>query len=306
MSAAASDSVRSMTGFGSMEHELADGRTVSVRVKGVNARHLELQMRLPSGLDGLEMDLRALVKSAVRRGHVEVTISAERGPHGSAVQVNEALLAGYIEAHRRAAARFDVQAEPDLNAFLRLPGVMTVGVAVELDAAAADGVKAVLLLALQQFNEARLEEGRALAAEMRAAVGRLQQLAEEAAQLRREVSVSAVVRLRTRMMELTATVAEVPPERLLAEAALLVARGDVEEELVRLRTHLGRFIAILEAGGEVGKPLEFLLQELNREANTLLSKTGGAAGEAGLRLTDVGLAMKVELERAREQVQNLE
>jgi uncharacterized protein (TIGR00255 family) len=95
-------------------------------------------------------------------------------------------------------------------------------------------------------------------------------------------------------------------ERLLAEVALLVERGDVEEELVRLRTHVDRFIELLEGGGELGRQLDFLLQELNREANTMLSKTGGSAGETGLRLTELGLAMKVELERAREQVQNLE
>ena len=90
------------------------------------------------------------------------------------------------------------------------------------------------------------------------------------------------------------------------EAAILAERGDVEEELVRLRTHVTRFIALLAAGGELGRQLDFLLQELNREANTLLSKTGSAAGDAGLRITEIGLQIKVELERAREQVQNLE
>ena len=105
------------------------------------------------------------------------------------------------------------------------------------------------------------------------------------------------------MTELLGGVA-VPEEKLLSEAALMADRSDVEEEMVRLRTHTERFIAMLEEGGEAGKKLDFLLQEMNREANTLLSKTSGA-GE-GLRITEIGLGMKVEIERAKEQVQNLE
>jgi uncharacterized protein (TIGR00255 family) len=95
-------------------------------------------------------------------------------------------------------------------------------------------------------------------------------------------------------------------DRMLAEAALLATRSDVEEELVRLKTHVERFVELLAGGGELGRQLDFLLQEMNREVNTLMSKTGASSGDNGLRLTEVGLRMKVELERAREQVQNLE
>jgi len=99
--------------------------------------------------------------------------------------------------------------------------------------------------------------------------------------------------------------AQVEKERLLQEAALLVDRSDIQEELVRLETHVKHFLALLQEGGEVGKKLDFLLQEMNREANTLLSKTSGLAGEA-LKITEMGLAMKAEIEKAREQVQNIE
>jgi uncharacterized protein (TIGR00255 family) len=92
----------------------------------------------------------------------------------------------------------------------------------------------------------------------------------------------------------------------LAEAALLADRSDIEEELVRLRSHAESFVSLLEQGGQLGKRLDFLLQELNREANTLLSKTGGTSSEDGLRITELGLEMKVEIERAREQIQNIE
>jgi uncharacterized protein (TIGR00255 family) len=107
------------------------------------------------------------------------------------------------------------------------------------------------------------------------------------------------------LVELTEGAA-VSEERLLTEAAVLAEKSDIEEEIVRLRTHVERFVAMLDEGGEVGKRLDFLLQELNREANTMLSKTSGAAGENSLRITELGLEMKAEIERSREQVQNLE
>ena len=121
----------------------------------------------------------------------------------------------------------------------------------------------------------------------------------------RECASATFERLRGRIAELTQGAAP-SEERLLAEAALLAERSDVEEELVRLRTHAERFLTLLNGGGELGKHLDFLVQELNREANTLLSKTSGASSGNGLRITDIGLEMKVEIERAKEQVQNLE
>jgi uncharacterized protein (TIGR00255 family) len=110
-------------------------------------------------------------------------------------------------------------------------------------------------------------------------------------------------RLQSRMQELLGASAD--KERVLQEAALLVDRSDIQEEIVRLETHVQHFLALLEEGGEIGKKLDFLLQEMNREANTLLSKTSGLAGEA-LNITEAGLAMKAEIEKSREQVQNLE
>jgi uncharacterized protein (TIGR00255 family) len=107
------------------------------------------------------------------------------------------------------------------------------------------------------------------------------------------------------LVELTEGV-PVSEERLLTEAAVLAEKSDIEEEIVRLRTHADRFVAMLEEGGELGKRLDFLLQELNREANTMLSKTSGATGENSLRITELGLEMKAEIEKCREQVQNLE
>jgi len=140
---------------------------------------------------------------------------------------------------------------------------------------------------------------------LKASMLRLQAFAEEMAGLRNGVREAQFERLRSRLMELTQGV-PVGEERLLGEAAVLAEKSDIEEEIVRLRTHVERFVVMLDEGGELGKRLDFLLQELNREANTMLSKTSGAAGENSLRITELGLEMKAEIEKAREQVQNLE
>jgi len=128
---------------------------------------------------------------------------------------------------------------------------------------------------------------------------------EEMAELRNGVREAQFERLRTRLVELTQGVS-VNEERVLTEASMLAEKSDIEEEIVRLRTHVDRFVALLDEGGELGKRLDFLLQELNREANTMLSKTSGATGENSLRITELGLEMKAVIEKAREQVQNIE
>jgi uncharacterized protein (TIGR00255 family) len=158
---------------------------------------------------------------------------------------------------------------------------------------------------IDKLNEVRAQEGAALEAELRGSMLRLRAFAEEMAELRNGVREAQFDRLRSRLIELTEG-APVSEERLLTEAAVLAEKSDIEEEIVRLRTHVDRFVAMLNEGGELGKRLDFLLQELNREANTMLSKTSGAAGENSLRITELGLEMKAEIERSREQVQNLE
>ena len=298
--------IRSMTGFGSAELELPDGRSLNVSIKAVNHRHLDLTLRLPGGLDALEPAIRQAVKAAVRRGHVEVTLALTRGQQAAGLVLDEAVLAAYSAAHRRAAGLLGLPSQPDVDAMLRLPGVLVAaGTAAEDGARLEAPCAAALHAALAKFEAARLSEGAALAHALRAGMQQVAQLAAEAATLRAGVAAAEFTRLKTKMAALLEGVA-VSEERLLTEAALLAGRGDIEEELVRLRTHIDRFVALLEAGGEAGRALDFLLQEMNREANTALSKTGASAGEAGLRLTELGLAIKGELERAREQVQNLE
>jgi uncharacterized protein (TIGR00255 family) len=156
---------------------------------------------------------------------------------------------------------------------------------------------------LERLNQMRQEEGRGIERELRDRMGHVQQAGREIVKHRHAVLQGYVERLKTRMQELIGNQAE--PERTLQEAALLVDRSDIQEELVRLETHVNHFLGMLDQGGEIGKKLDFLLQEMNREANTLLSKTSGLAGEA-LNITQMGLAIKAEIEKAREQVQNIE
>jgi len=275
-------------------------------MKSVNHRFLDLNLRLPSSCDGLEMQMRRMLKESLRRGHVDVTLQVERRASAE-VQLNADLLGAYLQAFREAAAVHGVAGEPDLSAMLRIPGVMSVETSVgveetpELDAA----VMAAIPGLVEKLNEVREQEGATLVAELRASMLRLRTFAAEMAGLRNGVREAQFERLRARLAELTQGVA-VSEERVLTEAAVLAEKSDIEEEIVRLRTHVDRFVALLDEGGELGKRLDFLLQELNREANTMLSKTSGATGENSLRITELGLEMKAEIEKAREQVQNLE
>jgi uncharacterized protein (TIGR00255 family) len=302
-----------MTGFsqvkGEVQRQLAPGAKVptngrlafALSLKSVNHRFLDLHFRLPSGTDSLEMQLRRLLKEKMARGHVEVTLSLERAS-SETFSLNREIIGGYISSFRAAAAEFSLASEPDLNAVLRIPGAMDSANDIadgEIEAA----VMAQVGEALERLNHMREEEGRGIASELHERMDHLLAAGKSVQQHRRAVLHNYSERLQTRLQELLG--ATVDKERILQEAAMLVDRSDIQEEIVRLETHVRHFLALLDQGGEIGKKLDFLLQEMNREANTLLSKTSGLAGEA-LKITEAGLAMKAEIEKAREQVQNLE
>jgi len=309
--------IRSMTGFaqvrGEVAHQdegkatlpaatLSNGRIGFVlSLKSVNHRFLDLHFRLPSGSDSLEMQLRRMLKENLSRGHVEITLSLERSA-AETFSLNRQIIGGYITAFRAAAAEFSLSTDPDLNAVLRVPGALDSAT----DMPAEDIEQAVLARvddALKRLNQMREAEGRDIARELRERMKHLLEAGRSVQQHRRAVLQNYSERLQSRLAEFFGASAD--KERILQEAALLVDRSDIQEEIVRLETHVQHFLALLDAGGEIGKKLDFLLQEMNREANTLLSKTSGLAGEA-LKITEAGLAMKSEIEKSREQVQNLE
>jgi uncharacterized protein (TIGR00255 family) len=290
-----------MTGFAQVKGQVNPQLAFSLSLKSVNHRFLDLHFRLPSDTDSLEMKLRRILKEKMARGHVEVILSLDRaGTNG--ISLNRQLIANYVQAFRAAAAEFSVNGEPDLNVVLRMPGAMDSGAEKsgdELEAAVITRVDD----ALARLNEMREQEGRSINAELRARMASLEKAAAGVEAHRSTILRSYSERLQSRMQELLG--AQVDKERILQEVAVLVDRSDIQEELVRLNAHAKHFLGLLDDGGEVGKKMDFLLQEMNREANTLLSKTSGLAGEA-LKITEMGLLMKSEIEKAREQVQNLE
>jgi uncharacterized protein (TIGR00255 family) len=308
--------IRSMTGFAQVKGEVqqnsalasaldtaqSNGRVgFTLSLKSVNHRFLDLHFRLPSGTDSLEMQLRRLLKENVARGHLEVSLSLDRSS-GETFSLNRELVSGYIAAFRAAAAEFSLATEPDLNAVLRIPGAMD-----SAADAADDEIEAAVMVkvgeAVHRLNQMREEEGRGIVRELRQRMSHLHEAVGSVQQHRRAVLHNYTERLQSRLQELLGST--VDRERVLQEAALLVDRSDIQEEIVRLENHVQHFLGLLDEGGEIGKKLDFLLQEMNREANTLLSKTSGLAGEA-LNITEAGLAMKAEIEKSREQVQNLE
>lgn len=306
--------IRSMTGFAQVRGEVqaenaasaapltSNGRLAfALSLKSVNHRFLDLHFRLPSGTDSLEMQLRRLLKEKIARGHIEVSLSLER-TSSETFSLNRELVGGYIAAFRAAAAEFSLATVPDLNAILRIPGAID-STNEAKDTEIEPAVMAKVGEALERLNQMREEEGRGIVRELRERMAHLADAAKNVQQHRRAVLHNYNERLHSRLQELIGS--SVDKERVLQEAALLVDRSDIQEEIVRLETHIQHFLGFLDEGGEIGKKLDFLLQEMNREANTLLSKTSGLAGEA-LKITEAGLAMKAEIEKSREQVQNLE
>jgi len=288
-----------MTGFAQVKSNAGESIAFSLSLKSVNHRFLDPQLRLPPEMDELEMKLRRVLKERLARGHVEVTLSVERRA-GEGYGFNRELVSGYVAAFRKAAAEYGTPGEPDLNAVFRMPGAL--GEVATIDGDFQNAVLAAMDQAIAKLNLMREHEGEGMEKEMRRRLQNLEQAAEEVSRLRSAVTRAVMEKVQARMKELLENADQ---DRILQEAAILAERSDIEEELVRLQTHIEHFRKLLDQGGEVGKKLDFLLQELNREANTLLSKTSGVTGE-GLRITELGLQMKSEIEKCREQVQNLE
>ena len=295
-----------MTGFARVSGRVGDRLAWTLSLKSVNHRFLDLHMRMPAGSEPLEMRLRRLLKEKVLRGHLEVTLTVDSGLRASAHYDRE-LLQGYLAAFRTVASESGLTQQPDLNAIFRLPGVLTGETrfseeelkALEEEVAAKTGEL------VENLNQMRSQEGAALALDLGATMDRLEAAVVQVASMRHDVQKAYFERVSQRIAGLLNGTAGLDRDRVMQEAAMLAERSDVEEEVTRLLTHVQHFRSLLTAGGEVGKKLDFLLQEMNREANTLLSKTGGVSGN-GQRITDLGLGLKSDIEKAREQVQNLE
>jgi uncharacterized protein (TIGR00255 family) len=297
-------SVRSMTGFARVRRTAAGGEIV-FSLKSVNHRGLDLHFHLPQELDAIENDIRSVIKSGVVRGHVQIHVSLTRPPAAGKAPVNWTLLDAYVAAFREARERYGIEGTVDLNAALGVPGVLSAnGEDSELGEDVTKAVLEAAAEAVTSLNVFREREGVATAREMRQRCDNIGGLVDRMEAIRTGAVAAFHKRLRDKLADLLKGAA-VDPQRLAQEAAVLADRSDIAEELVRLRTHAAQLDAILAGEGEVGKRLDFLLQEMNRESNTVLSKTGGL-GDLGLTITELALAAKSEIDKIREQSLNLE
>jgi uncharacterized protein (TIGR00255 family) len=296
-----------MTGYAMVRGEF-HGWSVRVSVKSVNHRFLDVKLRLPDSLEPYEHRLRQTVREKLHRGHVDVHVSAEPG-EGAPVHVNRELLKKYLQAAEELKDQTGGQAELDVVSLLRLPGVIT-GLASALPETEEEqeefgsALEKYLRDAIGKMDEMRKAEGRHLAEELRTRVARIGQQTEQVRESVQTLRPAFARRLDLRLRDLLSGT-NVEPARLAQEAALLAERSDISEELDRLHSHLRQFSKLLDGAGELGKKLDFLLQEMHREANTMLSKTPGVENEA-LAITGVALEIKAEIEKLREQVQNIE
>ncbi|MBI1940641.1 MAG: YicC family protein [Acidobacteria bacterium] len=297
--------IRSMTAYSRMRSD--DGTlALSVSVKSTNHRFLDLQVRLPAGLESCEAPVRRLVKEHMARGHVEVQVNLERVGAGE-FHLDRKMLDAYLGAWRKVREELGVGSELDLVALLRIPGMMAAGNA-EIPADELEKIQTELLRVagetLDRLNEMRAREGEALERDLQTRLERLATMCHDIGELAREAPRLYGRRLEKRVGELLANVG-LDPGRLAQEAAFLASRSDVEEELTRFRSHLDQAQLLVKESSEVGKKLDFILQEMNREANTLLSKTTDVP-EIGLEMTRQAIEMKTEIEKLREQAQNVE
>lgn len=293
--------IRSMTGFAQIKGQY--GKTAyTFTVKSVNHRFLDLQLRLPARSELFEQQLRKLAKEKLHRGHVEISLTIEYAG-ATGLSVNQPLVASYVAAFRTLAQELNLAGEPDLNAIFRLSGVFTAASEMPEEAELQTTLLAAAASLLDALNANREQEGAQTRRELETRMTELEHNTATIETLRDTVLEAHRQRIHQRMRELLE--GNFDPERVLQEAALLAERSDIQEEIVRLKTHIQHFRDLLSAGEDIGKKLDFLVQEMNREANTMLSKTTGLAGDA-MRITALGLALKSDIEKSREQVQNVE
>jgi uncharacterized protein (TIGR00255 family) len=299
--------IKSMTGFAEARVE-RDGWALRASLRSVNHRFLDVHLRLPEGLESLETEIRRVLRERLHRGHVDVNLRVD--PIGeTAVQINSELAQAYVRAANDLRKKFKLKDEPDLVALMRLPGV--VGAAgMPLGGLSEEGLARLnaqagecIAHAVAKLEEMQFIEGRTLAETMRAHLASVGKNTKSISEMAARAIPMFKERLQGKLRELLAE--SVEPARLAQEAAILAERSDVSEELQRLASHVEQFGKLLDGSGELGKKLDFLLQEMQREANTLLSKTPGVEAE-GLQITGLALEIKSEIEKLREQAQNIE
>jgi len=290
----------SMTGFARTSFDV-EGTKFSWELKSVNARGLEIRLRLPPGLDHLETEVRALVRSELQRGSCFFVLQKEADAARPQLALNEDALALVIAAARRLAAVEGI-AMPTADGLLAIPGVLHDGGAAPEGEAEERRDAAIVEAfgeAMSALAAARREEGARLATVLDAQLTAIARMVDEADNISAEAPEVLKARIRDQVALLIEETNGLNPERLHQEALLAATRSDVREELDRLRAHVAGVRELIAAGGAVGRRLDFLAQEFNREANTLCAKAFDR------RLTAIGVELKATIDQFREQVQNL-
>lgn len=289
-----------MTGFGRGSAS-NDATNAAVELKTVNNRFLDVNLKLPSDLQHLENALKRVITARLNRGRVDVTLQIER-TEDVTYEVNRGLISGFLNAMSELKGEFNLAGEPDVNVIARIPNIITAKRA-DVSADLESAVQAALDRALDDLEKMRSTEGDLLGAELETRLagieGRLVPIEAAAADVADEFSERLKKRVDT-ILEKLGTAAEPDPARLAQEVAYLADRVDISEEITRLKAHIDHFRQIMSEEKDVGKRLDFLTQELNREANTITSKTNN------LSVKENALAIKSEIEKIREQVQNIE
>lgn len=303
MSKASANPIRSMTGFARARRMTPRGELI-LSLRGVNHRGLDMHFYLGADLEPFEGALRKAISAAVIRGHVDIRAQITPVRDAGAAAWNKPLMEAWLAAFRQAAKEYGLSGEPDLNTAFRIPGMLSSAATDEPGPETEATLLEMADEALREFNAHRDQEGASTAEVLRGHAAKIREAAAEMESIRGAIVPALHARIQERLRELLQG-ASLDPARLAQEAALLADRSDIGEEVTRLKIHTARLSELLDAGGEVGKKLDFLLQEMQRESNTILSKSN-AAGEGGRRLTELGLAVKSEIEKIREQALNLE
>jgi uncharacterized protein (TIGR00255 family) len=295
------NALSSMTGYARAAGGVP-GISFSVEIKTVNARGLDVRMRMTPGYDALEGEIRRRISKALSRGSVTVNLNVEREGEGGRVVVNHAALSAVLGALREIAGKVDAE-KPTLDGILGLKGVLEQHEA-PLDADAEERLHAAIYeavdKALGELRVSRQAEGVHLAQILSGQIGEIARLRDLAAAHPGRSRDALLARLKEQIADLMAASTGLPEDRLVQEALLLATKADIREELDRLAAHVASARALLAEGGPVGRKLDFLSQEFNREANTLCSKSNA------VDLTAIGLDLKAVIDQFREQVQNLE
>ena len=291
--------VKSMTGYGRAV-ETRNGREFTVELRSVNNRYLDCSVRLPRMLSFAEESVKQAVKASVSRGKVDVFISvASECGEEAQITLNKTVLEGYLEAMKQIISEYGIRDDISVTAVSRLPEVLTVEKPKVDEDQLAEDLMAVVNSALANYDTMRTTEGTALSADLRSRGNTILELVTQVEQGNGQTVIDYRARLEAKLREVLENTA-IDESRILTEAAIFADKVAVDEETVRLRSHLQQMNTMLDGGGAIGRKLDFLLQEMNREANTIGSKC------TDVRLARIVVDIKAELEKIREQTQNIE